>query len=31
MTELTSGPERALVCGLAGKQSLELTGRELRA
>jgi hypothetical protein len=31
MIEQPSGPERALVCGLAGKQSLELTGRELRS
>ena len=31
MTQLISGPERALVCGPAGKQSLELTGRGLRA
>jgi hypothetical protein len=31
MSEQPSGPERALVFGLAGKQSLELTGRELRA
>jgi hypothetical protein len=29
MTELASGLERALVSGLAGKQGLELTGREL--
>jgi hypothetical protein len=30
MTQPTPGPERALVCGPAGKHSLELTGRELR-
>jgi hypothetical protein len=31
MSELPTASERALVSGLAGKQSLELTGRELRA